>query len=235
MSHIHLPDGVIPVFWWVLGYIITVAMLTLSFYRTESMDLRHKIPLLGIMSALMLIGQSIPLGFIPFHLNLAVLSGIVLGPWLGFIAVFITNLFLAFLGHGGITVVGLNTVIVGTEAILGYFLFNAFRRLSVPLPFAAAITVILALIFSITLMVGVVSLSNINPAAVLSERLEGLRRVQVPEARPRISIPRFVAIIAPFAVIGIAIESVVTGLIIRFIEKVRPEIINYSRVARGGS
>ncbi|MCL6473109.1 MAG: energy-coupling factor ABC transporter permease [Firmicutes bacterium] len=235
MSHIHLPDGVIPVFWWVIGYIITAAMLAFSFYRTESMGLRRKIPLLGIMSALMLIGQSIPLGFIPFHLNLAILSGIVLGPWLGFIAVFITNLFLAFLGHGGITVVGLNTVIVGTEAILGYLLFNAFRRILVPLPFAAATAVILALIFSITLMVGVVSLSNINPAMVLSERLEGLRRIQAPEARPSISIPRFVIIIAPFAVIGIAIESVVTGLIIRFIEKVRPEIIDYSRVAGGGS
>lgn len=225
MSHIHLPDGVIPVFWWVSGYIITAVVLTVAFSRTKSSEMRKKIPLLGIVAALMLIGQSVPLGFIPFHLNLSVLGGIALGPWLGFIAVFIANLFLAFLGHGGITVVGLNTLVVGSEAVLGYLLFNTFRRYIPSFAVAAAITTVIALLFSVSLMVGVVALSKINPGLVLAERIE--RTAPKKEVKPisNVSIPRFVEIIAPFAVIGIAIESVVTALIIRFVAEVRPEII----------
>ncbi|HZD61142.1 MAG TPA: energy-coupling factor ABC transporter permease [Anaerolineae bacterium] len=224
MSHIHLPDGVIPVFWWALGYIITAIILAVAFSRTKSIDVRRKVPLLGIISAIMLIGQSIPLGFIPFHLSLAVLAGIVLGPWLGFIAVFITNLFLALIGHGGITVVGLNTIVVGSEAILGYLLFNTFKRYMPSVAVAAIVSTVLALIVSISLMISVVAVSQVNPLAAV----EGVREVGGVAGEPalgRVSIPRFIAIIAPFAIVGIIIESLAIGLIVRFVASIRPEII----------
>ncbi len=225
MSHIHLPDGVIPAFWWVTGYIITAVILAIAFSRTGSSEARKKIPLLGIVAALMLIGQSIPLGFIPFHLNLSVLAGIILGPWLGFVAVFITNLFLAFLGHGGITVVGLNTLVVGSEAVIGYLLFNAFRRHVPSFTIAAVVATVIALLVSVSLMVGVVTLSKVNPGLVLAEQIGHITPKKEIKPISSISIPRFVEIIAPFAVIGIVIESAVTALIIRFIIKVRPDII----------
>jgi len=223
MSHIHLPDGVIPVFWWVLGYIVTAIVLALAFSMTKSTDTRRKVSLLGIIAALMLIGQSVPLGFIPFHLSLAVLAGIVLGPWLGYIAVFISNLFLALIGHGGITVVGLNTVVVGSEAIIGYFLFNFFRGHMPSVAPAAIIATALTLIISVSLMVSVVAVSQVNPAAILEED-EDHDVVEEPEIS-RVSLPRFIAIIAPIAIIGIIIESLAIGLVIRFINGIRPEII----------
>lgn len=225
MSHIHLPDGVIPVAWWVLGYILTAIVLAVAFSRTKLIDTRRKVPFLGIISALMLVAQSVPLGFIPFHLSLAVLAGIVLGPWLGFIAVFVTNLFLAFIGHGGITVVGLNTIVVGSEAIVGYLLFTGLERYLFSPVTAAIIATFIALNISVSLMVGVVALSQVDPLAVveIGEDREG--GVADGTGVGRISVRRFIEIIAPFAIIGIIIESSAIGLTVRFIESVRPEII----------
>jgi cobalt/nickel transport system permease protein len=54
--------------------------------------------------------------FLAYHVNLSVVAGILLRPSLGFLAAFITNLMLAFSGQG-ITVIGLNTLLLGSEAV----------------------------------------------------------------------------------------------------------------------
>ncbi|HCG99387.1 MAG: hypothetical protein A2074_00245 [Candidatus Aquicultor primus] len=226
MSHIHLPDGVIPVFWWIIGYLLTAAILGLAISRTKSTEARRKVPLLGIIAAVMLVGQSIPLGFIPFHLGLAVLAGIILGPWLGFMAAFISNMFLALIGHGGITVVGLNTVVVGSEVIIGYLLYNMFRRATVRPVLPVILATALTLIITIAFMVGVVAISQVNPAMILmGEDAGAIKDSVVVDSPVAISLRRFVAIIVPIAAIGIAIEAFATGLIVRFILGVRPEIV----------
>lgn len=219
MSHVHLPDGIIPVFWWILGYLITGSFLAVAFYRIKPDELRRKVPLLGIMAALMLIGQSV-LGIGPFHLNLAVLSGIALGPWLGIIAVFVSTIFLSILGHGGITVVGLNTMVVGSEAVLGYLLYASLKNVwKSDLP-AVIVACALTLVLSISFMVGIVALANVNPGLLLEEAED-----QAPQEVASISVTRFISIITPFAAIGIFIESLVTGFTLRFLLSVRPDIV----------
>ena len=52
-------------------------------------------------------------------MNFAALAGMMLGPALSFVSVFVVNLILALLGHGGITAVGINTLTIGIEAALG--------------------------------------------------------------------------------------------------------------------
>lgn len=128
MSHIHLPDGVLPVSWWLLGYIAALIWLTMALRRAETEEVRRKLPYLAGMSALMLLTMSIPLGPLPVHLNLTVLTGIVLGPWLGFVSVFVVNIMLSFLGHGGLTAVGVNSLITGLEVVLGWWFY--YRLLS---------------------------------------------------------------------------------------------------------
>ena len=118
MSHLHIPDGVIDPIWLILGYILTGLVIFICINKIRKRNEEGKMALLGVMGAVMLLAMSVPLGFIPFHINLTALSGIILGPNYGFLAAFIVNLILAFLGHGGITVVGLNTLIVGSEAFL---------------------------------------------------------------------------------------------------------------------
>ena len=91
-------------------------------------EARRKIPLLGVVAALMLVGMSTEFVPIAYHVNLSVLAGIIVGPAMGFLAAFIVDLILALFGHGGITVVGLNTLIIGAECALGYLSFVACVR-----------------------------------------------------------------------------------------------------------
>ncbi len=159
MSHIHIPDGVLPLSWWGIGYLIAGFFLILAIRKLEKEDLRKKIPYLGVVSAIMLITMSIPLGIVPFHINLTVLMGVLSGPVLGYIAVFIVNLFLSFLGHGGITTVGLNTLILGLEVVIGSLMFSALKRRIKAIPAIAVVTAI-TLIISTCAMLGVVGLSQ---------------------------------------------------------------------------
>ncbi|KAB3524940.1 energy-coupling factor ABC transporter permease [Alkaliphilus serpentinus] len=164
MSHIHVPDGIIPVIWWVGGYVLAFGVLLILLKGIKRDEITKKIPLIGIVAAIMLLGMSVPLGIIPVHLSLAVLAGILIGPRLGFLAVFIVNLMLALLGHGGITLVGLNTLVIGSEVLLGYLLFSLFsKKLKVFL--SSIIATSISLVISLTLMVLLIGFSvNFNEA-----------------------------------------------------------------------
>ena len=128
MSHIHIPDGILPLWLVAAGWALTLALLYLSARRLSGPEARRKIPLLGVMAAVMLVGMSTEFVPIAYHVNLAVLAGIIVGPAMGFLAAFIVDLILALFGHGGITVVGLNTLIIGAECALGYFIFRGLYR-----------------------------------------------------------------------------------------------------------
>ncbi len=124
MSHIHIPDGVFSLPIWVGSYIVMVILLLGALYQMKKNGLERKIPYIAVMAATMLIAMSIPLGIVPLHISLAVFSGIFLGPMVGFVAVFVVNVILAFMGHGGITVIGLNTLVMGIEVFLGSLFFQ---------------------------------------------------------------------------------------------------------------
>ncbi len=155
MSHIHIPDGIIPSFWWISGYILTAVMLFVLIKNIGDKDMGRKVPLAGISAAIMLIGMSIPIGFIPLHFSLAVLIGILVGPSVGFIVVFTVNVIMALFGHGGITIVGINTLVIGSEVIIGYYIFKTLAKNWTPTKAAVGATVI-ALLISLTMMVGIV-------------------------------------------------------------------------------
>ena len=165
MSHIHIPDGIIPNIWWIAGYILTGVMLFILIKNIGNKDMGRKVPLAGMSAAIMLVGMSIPIGFVPLHFSLAVLVGILVGPSIGFIVVFAVNLILALFGHGGITIVGLNTLVIGAEVIVGYYLFKTLVKNWTPTKAAAGATVI-ALLVSLTMMVGLVGATVGLPEAL---------------------------------------------------------------------
>jgi cobalt/nickel transport system permease protein len=229
MSHLHIPDGLLPVWLWVAGLVAASAAVGFSLFMLRKVDLRKKIPLLGMMSAMMLVGMSIEV--VPYHFNLSVITGIILGPWLAIVAALIVNLLMALVGHGGITVVGLNTIAIGFEGVMGYILFTAFRKALRPGLSAAAAT-FLTLFMSTCLMLLIVFLGNIDLNISSAEELR-----EVMEANPAGFARqifnggggfnfRFFAI-ASFAMglIGWTIEAFVTSVAVGFIDKVKPDII----------
>lgn len=252
MSHLHLVDGILPLTWWVTGYVLALVLLGFALSRIKKEAVAKKIPYIGVVAALMLLTMSAPLGFLPFHLNLTVLAGVLAGPWLGFTAVFIVNLILAFIGHGGITVVGLNTLIIGTEVILGYYLFSYLRRHVKPIA-AVAVTVVFTLLISTSLMVGLVMLSDAGLVSALphshnehegavsgtedthdeeerihqGEEADHDENEDLHEALSEIHIFNISgwSAVGLILLLGITIEALVTSLVVAYFLKVRPDLI----------
>jgi len=167
VSHIHIPDGVLPAWLWISGWILTIAIVFVSGRLAERSDVRRKVPLLAVISALMLVSMSSEIVPLAYHVNLTVIAGVLLGPVLSVIAAFIVEVVLAMLGHGGVTVLGLNTVMIASEMVLGWLLFRGLvivltrKRVRA----AAAIATVLTLATTTTMLVILVALAGGGTAA----------------------------------------------------------------------
>lgn len=256
MSHLHIPDGVLPFWIVVVGWLVTAAGLALSTRGLGRRVLETRLPLLGMMSALMLVAMSLELVPIGYHLNLTVVSGIVIGPSLVFPAAFVVNLILAFFGHGGITVVGLNTLVIGMEMILGYYLFKGGRGLlarGIGAGLLAGAVTVVSLVASTLLMIGIVGLSNVNlgiarpeaalvgPGGELSFRNpfgEGVvawrpfAEEHEPSAPPSIDLATFAVLVLGLGAIGWIIEGIITAVVVGYLAVVRPDLVGVARRPR---
>jgi len=244
MSHIHLPDGVLPWSWWLLADLLACAWLLLALRHEGRAGRRLRLPLLGALGACMLLTMSVPLGPLPLHLNLTIITGILAGPWLGFITVFLVNFMLSLLGHGGLTVLGLNSLLMGIEVAGGWWLFHRlFRNWSIS--WRASVAPMLALLLSISLSFGVIGWSTGDWAATLpgthAEAHQHEHEVAVHSAagqsRHQTSFSAALsdwgvlgqsgmAALALLFALGLLSESVATLAIARYIQQVRPELLH---------
>lgn len=220
MTHMHIPDGVLPVWLWVSGLFLMVLALAICLYRLRGMDMKVKIPLLGALSAAMLVAMNIEILPIAYHINLSVVTGILLGPELGFTAAFLANLILALLGHGGITVMGLNTLLLGSETVLGHALFYLLPS-RIRVFWRAAGATAITLLLTTFLLIGIVAASHLD-LALLSH---GAGHEGHPPGEG--SVGRFAAMALLLGSLGWVLESVITGAIVRFISQVKPELLRH--------
>lgn len=220
-----------PSVWLILGYGFTAGILALALWRARDDDSARRLPRMGVIAALMLVGMSVEIGVIGYHINLTVLAGILLGPWLGFIAAFIVNLILALFGHGGITVVGLNSLLLGSETILGWAFFRALKK-RLDVRYAAAIAVILTLGLSTTFMIGIIALTQTQPALIFSGPSADAPLIHFElssgsgeDPMSSLDLGRFSALVYLFGAIGWIIEAIFTAVVIGFFARARPELI----------
>jgi cobalt/nickel transport system permease protein len=209
---------VLPVWLVAAGWIAAALILAFCIKKVGGTDLKRKIPLLGIISALMIVGMTLEIVPIAYHINLTVVAGIVLGPSLAFIAVFIVDLLISMFGHGGVTVVGLNTIIIGAEAVL-------FREImsNKSMFWESALAALLSLFLSTSIMLGIVYLSHVSP-----ERIGDAGHL-LSEAGGGINFPRFVKTVFILCPLGWILESVITGLVVKYVFRVRPDLIVQER------
>jgi len=222
MTHMHIPDGILPVWLWLSGLFLMACALSICLVSLRSMDAKKKIPLLGAVSAVMLVAMSLEILPIAYHINLSVVAGILLGPALGFVAAFITNLILALMGHGGITVIGLNTLLLGSEAVLGHTLFFLMGQ-RLPVFWRAAVVTVLTLLTTTLLLIGIVSISHIDVDVVLHGHEGGIHA----QAAPDPGITTFAIVVLSLGSIGWLIEAAVTGAVVKFIAQVKPELLKH--------
>ncbi len=248
MSHIHIPDGVLPLWLVAAGWVVTLALLWYASRRARAADVRRKVPLLGVVAALVLVSMSTEIVPIAYHVNLTVVAGVLLGPWLGAIAAFIVVVMLALLGHGGVTVIGLNALMIGIEMALGWGLFRLFVRvLGRPrVRWAAALSTVLTLAVTTTLLVGLValggggaatgretgaldpnSLTFANPfgAGVIS--VNTLRGAEPGSAEPvaALSVERFALVVYTLGPLGWLLEALVSAAVLGYVARVRPQLV----------
>jgi cobalt/nickel transport system permease protein len=256
MSHIHIPDGVLPWWLWVPGWVLALSLVFIAAKVSERADVRRKVPLLGVVAALMLVAMSSEIVPLAYHINLTVVAGVLLGPSLGVIAAFIVVVMLAMIGHGGVTVAGLNTIMIGTEVVLGWALFRGFVRVlgRGRVRWAAGIATVLALAVTTTMLVGLVALAGggaatgretgaLDPATLRFENpfARGVLAVNtirgektpVPPPSAYLSVKRFALVVYTLGPIGWVIEALVTAAVLGYVARVRPTLVFAGALAEG--
>jgi len=243
MSHIHLPDGILPVWIWVLGFIVISIMVSLSSYLiSRRPDARKKVPLAAVAAALIIVAMSIPLAPIPvipvvYHANLSVLAGAIVGPLLAPIVAVVVQLGLWVVGHGGSTTLGLNASVLTLEMIAGWALIRfASRVLADRTKLRAAgyfLATVLVLAASTTAMLGIVSTAGSTIELHAHEESEADHAEDEEDGHEEdedhddeeVSLSRFARWIYTVAPIGWVLEGVLTAAALGFIIRVRPGLI----------
>lgn len=255
MSHIHIPDGVMPWWLWLGGWALTLALLGLASHLGARSDTRRAVPLVGAVSALVLVSMSSEIVPLAYHVNLTVIAGVLLGPWLGAISAFIVVLVLALLGHGGITVVGVNTLVIASEMALGWALVRAGARLlgHRRIRAVAMIATVLTLATTTTLLVGIVAAAGAGATARETGALdaetltfrdpfsdgvfelgllgghghegESAEEHAAHAGESRTSVRRFAAVVYTLGPPGWLLEALVTAGILGYAGRVRPSLV----------
>lgn len=150
---------------------------------------------------------SIPL-FGGVHINLTPLIGILAGPAIGGIIVLIVNILSAAMGHGGWGMIGANLLVNMTEVTVAYGIYKALGKINLDTFSKAGIGTIIGLLFGNIIMILVILISGIQGVHQdIQTTLYGLS---------------FIAAVN----MGVAIiESVITGYVVSYIMRVRPDML----------
>ena len=234
MSHIHLPDGILPTWLWVSGFVVAIMVWVFFFRLIKREDLGKRLPLLGMMAAAMVLGASVEVIPPVYHINLIVISSILLGPSLIFLATFVVNVILALFGHGGITVIGLNTLILSIEGIAGYYLFRLLWTLLRKLSLVTFLATFLALMVSTFAMILVVSLGTSHYEELMQHE-KGTSGFEVGKEKEthheqqggetEVNLNRWIKAIALPLFFGWILEGIITALMIKYIHRLRPDLL----------
>jgi len=123
----HIPDGILPLPVTGTGYAATAATAWYSIHRIrQKEDYRQDIPKASLLTAAFFVASwiHIPIPPTSVHLVLNGLLGALLG-YYAFPAILIGLFFQAVMfGHGGLTTLGINAVIMGLPAIIAHYIFR---------------------------------------------------------------------------------------------------------------
>lgn len=129
---VHISDGVLSLPVLAAGWAITGALIAVTLWWSKRKgSIIEEIPRLSVMTSAFFVASlfHIAIGPTSAHLILSGLMGVILGI-LAYPAIFIGLVLQAFLfGHGGITTIGINTVVMGIPALIAYGIFKTGSKL----------------------------------------------------------------------------------------------------------
>jgi len=200
----HISDGVLTTPVWTGSYAVSVAIVVATIRKMPAED----IPKTAIMTSVFFVASliHIPIGPTSVHLLLNGLIGILLGP-LAFVSVFLGLILQAiFFQHGGITTIGVNSLMIGLPALLAYKIFDLRRNFSFKLneTVFGALSGGLAVFFS-TLLLAVFLVST-GDVFIGAAKIVAIAHLPI-----------------------IVVEAIIVGFIVSFISKVKPELLERRR------
>ena len=217
MSHLHLPDGMVPLWLWAPALGAVLLLLLLSNRNALPQAVAYQ----GALGGLMLAAMSVPLGPLEYHLTLAGPVGVLLGAAGAFPVVFVASVILACLGHGGLTSVGLNALMLGSAAAVARGAFVTLEGKLGP-AWAMALASAAGQVAAAVLWAGV---------AVVTL---GISFGHVPLAKGGVRIELLAGLTLVVWIVGTLIESVVAFGIGRFLSRVYPGLLPRGLDPRAG-
>lgn len=207
----HIPDGMLPLEFTLSGWACMAGFTMVSLKKIKARgDTQAGVPRAALMTAVFFAGSLIHIPVPPasVHLMLSGLMGILLG-WYAVPAILIGLFFQAVMfGHGGLTTLGVNSIIFIVPAMAAFMLTRLFKKShasisSILLDFSAGAgsVVIAVVLFSTFLLVG------------------------LPAHLDNVTEQRAIAALAiahlPLAVV----EGLVAAALLQFLRRVSPEML----------
>jgi len=210
----HIPDGILPVHVTAAGYAATAAVTWYSVRKiNQKENPREGVPKASLLTAAFFVASwiHIPIPPASVHLVLNGLLGAILGHF-AFLAILIGLFFQAVMfQHGGLTTLGVNAMIMGAPAIIAHYIFRLRklgnkegRKKTAVLGFLSGAV---ALGISVAMFVAIL-LTNM-PA-------------ELDIGTERAAIYTLGAAHMPL----IAIEGIITSMLVIFLQRVRPGILD---------
>ena len=211
MAHIHLQDGSFSLFWVIVWWLATIIITAAAVFwlrnkkKCETRTLTIAAFCTAAMFVIFLVEIPIAGGV---HLSLTPFIGILVGPAIGACVVLIVNIFTAAIGHGGWSMIGANALVNVIEVLVAWALYAGLKNVVKGTFPRVAIATFVSLCLGNIAMIGIILISGVQGVTQSQEQvLYGLILIAA----------------VNFAVA--VIESVVTGFMVAFIERTRPDIL----------
>ena len=211
MAHIHLEDGSFTllwvIVWWVLALAVTGAAIFLLRSTKKADSRRITLAAFCTAAAFAVFQVSIPVAG-GVHISLTPLIGILTGPVYGALIVLIINILSAAIGHGGWGMIGANMLVNVSEVFVAYAVWRVLRTTVPDLFSRAGIATLAGLLCGSIVMIVIILVSGVQGVTQTSGQvLAGL------------------SIIAAINMGVAVIEALMTGLVVSYIGKLRPDLL----------
>jgi cobalt/nickel transport system permease protein len=219
VAHIHLEDGSFTLYWALVWWVIALFLISAALFWVRSVrkidNRRITLAAFCTAAAFTVFQVSIPvLGGV--HLNLTPLIGILVGPAAGSLVVLIVNILSAAVGHGGWGMIGANLLVNIIEVVFAYALFQALKKIFASAFARGGIATVTSLLCGNLVMIIIILVSEIQGVTqTKTQILAGL------------------SLLAGINTIVAIIEAVITGMIIAYMVRVRPDMLEREQSKKG--
>jgi cobalt/nickel transport system permease protein len=211
MAHIHLEDGSFTLFWVIVWWAAALAVIGIALFllrrHGKTDNRRITIAAFCTAAAFVLFQVEIPVAG-GVHISLTPLIGILTGPTIGLLIVFIINILSAAVGHGGWGMIGANTLVNFSEVIVAYAIWRGMKSVLPNLFARAGIATFCGLLIGNIIMMGIILTSGIQGVNQSTEQiLAGL------------------SLIAAINIAVAVLEALITGLVVSSLGTMRPDLL----------